>query len=55
MTAINFRAIENLVSDGVEYIRINITFSDAKLCQAVASIAGDSCLDNETSVLIKQN
>lgn len=55
VTAINFRAIENLVSDGVEHIRINITFSDAKLCQAVASIAGDSCLDNKTSVLIKQN
>ena len=44
---------------GTDEIEVSVDFSDQKLCQAVASIAGSSCAKNGTNyqakVTIKQN
>ena len=43
-------------STGVDTVPISIAFSDPKLCQAVASIAGSTCnADDNVELEIKQN
>ena len=43
-------------SSGVDTVKINVKFSDQKLCQALASITGGTCGTNNTvTVSIKQN
>ena len=40
---------------GIDTINIGVSFSDTKLCQAVASIAGTTCDGTIAQIKIKQN
>ncbi len=43
-------------SAGVDTVKIDVTFTDQKLCQALASITGGTCgTNNKVTVSIKQN
>ena len=42
-------------SDGVDIVEIDLSFSDQKLCQTVASIAGTTCEGSNVLFKIKQN
>ena len=40
---------------GVDTVNIDVTFTDEKLCQALASITGGTCSSKKVTVSIKQN
>ena len=42
-------------SSGVDTVKIDVNFSDEKLCQALASITGGTCSSKKVTVSIKQN
>ena len=57
-TGVSSIGLWNLTTDqttGVDTILMGISFSDQKLCQAVASIVGSSCDGNQVKFKIKQN
>ena len=48
-------AIETDPNTGFDTLSIGATFTDQKLCQAVASVTGTSCKGKTTTIIIKQN
>ena len=57
VTWVRFDGIDqtDYTNSGVENVVITVTFSDQKLCQAVASITGRTCASSSVSIKIKQN
>ena len=48
--------IESDATTGIDTVKIDVTFSDQNLCQALASITGGTCgTGNKVTVSIKQN
>ena len=47
--------IEQNSDNGSDEVSINVTFTDEKLCQALASITGGTCSSKKVTVKIKQN
>ena len=53
---ITLNKIEYNSTSGSDEVRIDVNFSDEKLCQALASITGGTCgIDKKVTVSIKQN
>ena len=53
--AIVLKSISSNEQTGSDEVAIEASFSDTKLCQALASITGGSCTSNKVTVTIKQN